>query len=102
MGIKKQFLKTRPFCKVTFRLPKQAVQSAATAHLVGEFNNWDTGAHPMQRLKKGGFKVTLELEPNREYQYRYLLDQTIWQTDQEADKYASTPYADSQNSVVVV
>lgn len=102
MGIKKQFLKTRPFCKVTFRIPKEVAQSAATAHLVGEFNDWDTEAHPMKRLKKGGFKVTLALETNREYQYRYLLDKTIWQTDQEADKYVPTPYADSQNSVVVV
>ena len=102
MSIKKQFLKRRPVCKVTFRLPKQVAQSAATVHLVGEFNNGDTIANPMKRLKKGGFKVTLELETNREYQYRYLLDKAVWHTDREADKYASTPYADSQNSVVVV
>ena len=37
--LKKQFLKTKEVCKVTFSLP-EAVQGE-TVFLVGDFNNWD-------------------------------------------------------------
>lgn len=40
MSIKKQFLKSKPVCKVTFRVPEKIGNSAQTAHVVGEFNDW--------------------------------------------------------------
>jgi hypothetical protein len=56
----------------------------------------------MRKLKNGSFTVTIDLEPDREYQFRYLLDDKTWENDYEADRYAPTPYADSENSVVVL
>jgi len=41
MSIKKQYLKTKPVCKVTFRISEKRGNSAGTARDVGEFNNWD-------------------------------------------------------------
>ena len=38
MRIKKQFLKSKPICKVTFRIHEEVGNSAKTAQLVGEFN----------------------------------------------------------------
>ena len=102
MSIKKQYLKSKPVCKVTFRLPEDAAGSAKSANIVGEFNEWNIYATPMKRLKNGSFVLTLDLEPNREYQFRYLLDDEIWENDGEADKYVPNPYGDSENSVVVV
>ena len=102
MSIKKQYLKSKPVCKVTFRLPGEAAASAESANIVGEFNDWNIYATAMKRLKNGSFVVTLDLEPNREYQFRYLLDDEIWENDGEADKYISNPYGDSENSVVVL
>ncbi len=102
MSIKKQYLKSKPVCKVTFRLPGEAAGSAESANIVGEFNEWNIYATPMKRLKNGSFVVTLDLEPNREYQFRYLLDDEIWENDGEADKYVSHPYGDGENSVVVL
>jgi hypothetical protein len=40
MSIKKQFLKSKPVCKVTFRVPEEIGNSAKTAHVVGDFNDW--------------------------------------------------------------
>jgi 1,4-alpha-glucan branching enzyme len=102
MSIKKQLTKKESVCKVTFYLPKEKVASAKDIHLVGDFNNWDTSATPMKKIKDGSFSVTLDLEPGHEYQYRYLLDGATWENDVEADKYVSSPFGDSKNSVVML
>jgi len=102
MSIKKQYLKSKPVCKVTFRLPGEVAGSAESANIVGEFNDWNIYATPMKRLKNDSFVVTLDLEPDREYQFRYLLDDEIWENDGKADKYVSHPYGDGENSVVVL
>jgi len=102
MSIKKQYLKSKPVCKVTFRLPGEAAGFAESANIVGEFNDWNIYATPMKKLKTGAFSVTIDLEPNREYQFRYLLEDEIWENDGEADKYVLHPYGDGENSVVVL
>jgi 1,4-alpha-glucan branching enzyme len=102
MALKKQYLKTRPVCKVTFRLPKEASKSANNVNIVGEFNGWNIYATPMKRLKSGDFTLTMNLDINKEYQYRYLIDEMIWENDWQADKYVLSPYGDCENSVVVI
>ncbi|MBN2515207.1 MAG: isoamylase early set domain-containing protein [Deltaproteobacteria bacterium] len=102
MIIKKQFLKSRPVCKVTFGLPGEMTNDAVSAHLVGEFNNWVPTATPMKKLKDGSFTVTIDLEKGKEYQFRYLIDQTQWENAWNADKYVPTPFGDAENSIVVV
>ena len=102
MSIKKKFLKSKPVCKVTFRLPEEIGNSTKTANLVGEFNGWNFLATPMRKLKSGAFTATVDLKRGREYQFRYLLDKKNWENDAEADKFVPTPFGDSDNSVVVL
>ena len=102
MALKKKYLEDSSLCKVTFSLSKEAARSAETVHLVGEFNDWDEKATPMKQLKDGSFSVTLELEPGREYQFRYLINNKIWENDWNADKYVLTHFGDCNNSVVIV
>ncbi len=102
MALKKQYLKSKPVCKVTFRMTKKLVQSADHVHLVGEFNQWNILATPMKRLKSGDFTLTLDLETGREYQFRYLIDQVRWENDDKADAYIPTPFGDCDNSVVAI
>jgi len=102
MSLKKRFLKGRPVCKVTFNIPQEAVDEAQTVHVFGEFNNWDVYATPMKRLKDGSFTVTVDLDQGAEYQFRYLIDETIWENDWNADKYVPSHYGNCENSVVVV
>ena len=56
----------------------------------------------MKKLKNGAFTTTLDLEPGREYQFRYLLDEKIWGNERDADKSVPTPYGDSENSIIVI
>lgn len=83
---KKEYLKSKALCKVTFRLPKEAVKGAENATIVGDFNNWDVTESPMKRLKNGDFTLTLELPCDREYNFRYLVDTKRWDNEWFADK----------------
>jgi len=100
-SLKKEYLKSKKVVKVTFRLPKVAAVNAKNVHVVGDFNGWSIYANPMKRLKKGEFTTTIELEPGREYQFRYLIDEDRWENDWNADKYVKSPFG-SDNSVIVV
>lgn len=95
--LKKQYLKTKPVCKVTFSLPAQV--QGETVYLVGDFNDWNETATPMKRNKDGSFSATLELPTEQEYQFRYLVNSAEWHNDWEADKYVPNPYS-GDNSVV--
>lgn len=102
MTIKKRYLKTKPMCKVTFKIPAEAAQGAKNAKIIGEFNNWSHTANPMKRLKDGTFTTTLDLEKGKAYQFRYFLDENQWENDAEADEFVTSPYGDSENSVLIV
>ena len=101
MSIKKQYLKTKPVCKVTFKMLKDQVHGAKSVRIVGDFNDWDDNATPMKSLKNGAFTATLALEPDQEYQFKYLIDGTTWENDWHADKYVPSPIGNWDNSVVV-
>jgi hypothetical protein len=101
IGIKKEFLKAKNVCKATFRLQRAAAPDAKSVCIVGDFNNWDIHANPMKKLKNGDYSIVLGLEPGREYQFRYLIDESKWENDWNADKYVKNPYGDSDNSVVL-
>lgn len=101
MSIKKQYLKGKPVCKVTFRLDKKSIGSARKAGIAAEFNGWKAENTPMKLLKSGDFTVTVTLDQGKEYQYRYVVDGQ-WITDEAADKLVQTGVDNAQNSVVVV
>jgi 1,4-alpha-glucan branching enzyme len=100
-GIDKKFLKTRPVCRVTFTLPKEAASEAKTVCITGEFNDWSRDATPMKRRPTGDFSVSLDLETGRSYRFRYLIDGCTYENDWEADRYEPNPYG-GQDSVVEV
>ena len=100
-GIKKQYLKTKPVCRITFRLPKDAAPEARMVTIAGDFNNWDIAETQLKRLESGDFRVTMELPGNREYRFRYLIDGRWWENDWFADKCLPNPYG-CDDSVVVV
>ena len=87
--------------KVTFTLPKEAVQTANTVALVGEFNNWNiVDGVELKKQKDGSFSTTLELEVGKEYQYRFLINGEVWENAWNAPKYVETSFG-VYNSVVL-
>jgi len=102
MAFKKQYLKSKAVCKVTFKLSKNQAHAADSARLVGDFNEWDMTTSPMKKLKNGDFTTTINLAKDSQYQFRYLLDDKIWENDWEADAYVPSPVSIADNSVVQV
>lgn len=102
MAFKKQYLKSKSVCKVTFKLSKEQALSADSVRLVGDFNKWDLLSAPMKKLKNGDFTTTVNLVKDSEYQFRYLLNDNAWENDWEADAYMPSPVAFVDNSVIQV
>jgi 1,4-alpha-glucan branching enzyme len=101
MSIKKQFLKSKPVCKVGFKVSKELANGASKVNLAGDFNNWNETSDEFSMLKDGSFSLTLDLETGRTYQFRYLLDGTNWVNDEAADAYHANAFG-TQNSVITL
>jgi len=99
MSFKKQFLKSKPVCKVSFRFDAAEAAEAKTVQLLGDFNNWNESAEPMTALKTKDFTATLELETRKAYQFRYLINGSVWKNDPQADYFAANSFGE-ENSVV--
>ncbi|OFX56253.1 MAG: glycoside hydrolase [Bacteroidetes bacterium GWA2_30_7] len=102
MSLKKQYLKTKPVCVVTFCLPKNYVKSAKSVQLLGDFNNWEENKTNLNKVKDGDYMTKVVLDVGKEYQFRYLIDGTMWHNDSEADKIVPSNLGFSENSVLVL
>ena len=49
------------------------ISSAQSVHLVGDFNGWDEGSHPMQRQVDGTWFLQVQLNHGH-HRYRFLVD----------------------------
>lgn len=83
--------------EVTFELPSTLWADEIT--VVGEFNHWNKRANPMYQLRDGTWFLTLALDADRVYEFRYLVDERDWMNDPEADTYRPNEYGGT-NSVV--
>ncbi len=104
MSLTKKYLKSKPVCKVTFKITKTAAKEIAAKEVtvVGEFNDWDIKGTKMKKAKDGSFATTVDLEVGKEYQFRYLVNGETWTNDTKADKYVSAGVGSEENCVVVL
>ena len=100
MAFKKQYLKSKPVCKVTFKISKEEAKEADSVSIVGDFNDWDKSATVMKKLKNGSFSAAMDLPVENEYQFRYLLDDKAYENDWQADAYTMSPMSNEENSVI--
>lgn len=99
--LKKQYLKNKPTCKVTFSLPKEAVNEGSEVRVLGDFNNWDWEQGIPMKASKANYQAVVELSAGRQYEFRYLIDGATWLNDGQADAYLSTPFG-VENSVIAL
>ncbi len=98
MAIKKQYLKSKPVCKVTFSIPAAEAKSVA---VVGSFNEWNTKkATKLKKLKNGTFKGTVDLASENSYEFKYLVDGKTYVNDEQADSYSWNDFAGAENGVL--
>ena len=61
---------------IQFEFPAPA---AEVVSVVGDFNNWNADADPMEKDKEGVWKTSMSLKPGR-YEYRFFVDGS-WKND---------------------
>ncbi len=96
MAIKKQYLKSKPVCKVTFALEAKEAQNVA---VVGSFNDWNAEVTQLAKQKNGTFKGTVDLEKDNSYEFRYVVDGN-YVNDDQADSYQWNEFASAENGVL--
>jgi len=103
VALKKKYSNKKESCKVTFFLPKEFVFNFDKVSLVGDFNNWSTSENLFTEIEAdGSYSVSVVLESNKEYQFRYLCDGMHWFNEPEADKQVDSYIEGSRNSVIVI
>lgn len=98
MSIKKQVIKTKPVCKVTFSVEAKEANSAS---VVGDFNNWNPAEGELSKLKNGTFKGVFDLAKDASYEFKYLID-GVYVNESEADSFKWNEFAGAENSVLTV
>ena len=82
--------------KITFSLENIEAQQV---YLVGDFNGWDVGAHPMKHSGNGKWKKQLVL-PQGQFEYKFLADDQ-WLSDPNNERTCPNCFG-TKNSVVNV
>ena len=95
----KKYSKDGKTCAVTFVLPEKT--NAKTAHLYGDFTEWEKSPKSMIRHEDGSFSAEITLPAGNSYRFRYLLDGGHWENDWAADSYAPNPFG-TEDSVITV
>ncbi|MEM7330834.1 MAG: isoamylase early set domain-containing protein [Chloroflexota bacterium] len=94
--LKKKYFKTKEECEVTFEFDANGAQEVL---LLGEFSNWEPISMKKTKSKGAPFKTKVRLPKNQSFQFRYLIDQQVWENDEAADAYWPNDQG-SDNSVV--
>lgn len=102
MSLKKQYLKSKPLCKVTFKVNKNQAGNASSISVLGDFNGWDPQKGEMKPMKDGSFSLSIDLEIDRQYQFRYFTDQQQWLDEPEADDFVHSGIGDARNALLVI
>ncbi len=74
--------------------------NAVRISIVGDFNDWDPAATPLQRVDGQGWWVVVNLRPGR-YRYSFVVDGTRWIADPSAPRAADNDFG-TDNSVVTI
>jgi 1,4-alpha-glucan branching enzyme len=73
--------------QVQFQFPAAEVEEVC---LAGDFNDWNTKSHPMQKDDNGHWEILIPLRPGQ-YQYRFFVD-GAWQNDPSCDGCVANPF----------
>ncbi|SDW99160.1 isoamylase early set domain-containing protein [Flavobacterium degerlachei] len=98
MSIKKQFIKTKPVCKVTFSVE---AKEANVASVIGDFNNWNPEEGALSKLKNGTFKGVFNIDKDASYEFKYVID-GAFVNETESDSFLWNEFAGNENGVLTV
>jgi len=93
--VQKTYYKTKDYCKVKFSFK---VENAETVEILGLNSVWENSVI-MSRKKDGSFSADVNLPKDSTHEFKYLVNETDWLNDPEADKEVPNVYGGS-NSVI--
>ena len=82
--------------RVNFSLKAPSVKEVI---LVGDFNNWDEGRHPLEKDENGVWKLSMKIPPGK-YEYKLLVD-GHWRLD-SGNKQTVTNDFGTKNNVLTI
>ncbi|MBK6826190.1 MAG: isoamylase early set domain-containing protein [Chitinophagaceae bacterium] len=95
--VQKTYFKTKDYCKVKFSFK---VEDAETVEILGLNSDWENSVL-MSKKKDGSFSADVNLPKETRHEFKYLVNETIWLNEPEADSEAPNVYGGS-NSVIVL
>ncbi|MBL7725534.1 MAG: isoamylase early set domain-containing protein [Chitinophagaceae bacterium] len=95
--VQKTYFKTKDYCKVKFSFK---VENAETIEILGLNCNWENSVI-MSRKKDGTFSADVNLPKDSRHEFKYLVNETEWINDPEADSQEPNVYGGT-NSVVII
>ena len=93
--VQKTYYKTKDYCKVKFSFK---VENAETIEILGLNSDWESSII-MSKKKDGTFSA--DLPKDSKHEFKYLVNETEWINDPEADKQEPNIYGGT-NSVVIL
>ena len=95
--VQKTYFKTKDYCKVKFSFK---VENAETIEILGLNSTWKNSVI-MSRKKDGTFSADVNLPKDSKHEFKYLVNETEWINDPEADSQEPNVYGGT-NSVVII
>jgi hypothetical protein len=95
--VQKTYYKTKEYCKVKFSFKADA---AETIEILGLNSDWNNSVI-MSKKKDGSFSADVTLPKDSTHEFKYLVNETLWLNDPEADKEVPNEFGGS-NSVIVI
>ncbi len=93
--VQKTYYKTKDYCKVKFSFK---VENAETIEILGLNSDWENSII-MSKKKDGTFSADVNLPKDSTHEFKYLVNETEWLNEPEADKVAPNVYGGT-NSVI--
>ena len=95
--LQKTYYKTKNYCKVKFNFKPEL---AETVEILGLKSDWKQSII-MSKKKDGSFSAEVNLPKDSSHEFKYLINNTLWVNDPEADAEVPNVFGGS-NSVVTL
>jgi len=95
--ILKTYYKTKDYCKVKFSFTDD---NAETVQIRGLNSDWQKSVL-MAKKKDGSFAADVTLPKDSKHQFKYVVNETLWLNEPEADSQEPNEFGGS-NSVIVL
>ena len=95
--VQKTYFKTKDYCKVKLTFNYDEAETIAVLGLNNDLNN----SVLMNKKKDGSFSCDISLPKNSQHEFKYLVNDSIWLNEPEADHESPNMFG-GNNSVLVV